>query len=105
MSESKQYEIPKKAVIEAYKRVKANKGSAGIDGIDFELFEKKLNNNIYKIWNRMSSGSYFPSPVLAVEIPKKTGGNKKVRYTNHCGQSCTDGGKNVCRTCGRTNVL
>ncbi len=78
MSESKQYEIPKGAVIEAYKRVKANKGSAGIDGIDFEVFEKKLNNNLYKIWNRMSSGSYFPSPVLAVEIPKKTGGTRRL---------------------------
>lgn len=78
MKESKQYEIPKKVVIEAYKRVKANKGSAGIDGIDFKIFEKKLNNNLYKIWNRMSSGSYFPSPVLAVEIPKKTGGKRRL---------------------------
>ena len=68
MSESKQYEIPKGVVIEAYKRVKANKGSTGIDGIDFDIFEKKLNNNLYKIWNRMSFGSYFPSHVLAVEI-------------------------------------
>ena len=74
MSESKQYEIPKRAVIEAYKRVKVNKGSAGIDGIDFEIFEKKL----YKIWNRMSSGCYFPSPVLAVEIPKKAGGTRRL---------------------------
>ena len=49
MGESKQYEIPKKVVIEAYKRVKANKGSAGIDGVDFEIFEEKLNNNLYKI--------------------------------------------------------
>ena len=65
MSESKQYEIPKRAVIEAYKKVKANKER--IDGIDFEAFEKKLNNNLYKIWNRMSSGSYFPSPVAAIE--------------------------------------
>lgn len=78
MSESKQYEIPKKVVIEAYKRVKANKGSAGIDGVDFEIFEEKLNNNLYKIWNRMSSGSYFPSPVLAVEIPKKAGGTRRL---------------------------
>lgn len=78
MSESKQYEIPKRMVIEAYKKVRANKGSAGIDGIDFEIFEKKLNNNLYKIWNRMSSGSYFPSPVLAVEIPKKTGGTRRL---------------------------
>ena len=78
MNESKQYDIPKRAVIEAYKRVKANKGSAGIDGIDFEKFEEKLNNNLYKIWNRMSSGSYFPSPVMAVEIPKKTGGVRRL---------------------------
>lgn len=78
MKESKQYDIPKRAVIDAYKRVKANKGSAGIDGVDFEKFEGKLNNNLYKIWNRMSSGSYFPSPVMAVEIPKKSGGVRRL---------------------------
>lgn len=78
MKESKQCDIPKKAVIEAYRRVKANKGSAGIDGTDFEKFEQKLNNNLYKIWNRMSSGSYFPQPVLAVEIPKKMGGTRRL---------------------------
>ena len=78
MNKSKQYEIPKRAVIEAYKRVKANKGSAGIDGMDFEKFEERLNNNLYKIWNRMSSGSYFPSPVMAVEIPKKSGGTRRL---------------------------
>lgn len=78
MSESKQFEIPKRAIIEAYKKVKANKGSAGIDGIDFDAFEKKLNNNLYKVWNRMSSGCYFPSPVLAMEIPKKTGGTRRL---------------------------
>ena len=49
MNKSKQYEIPKRAVIDAYQRVKANKGSAGIDGIDFGKFEEKLNNNLYKI--------------------------------------------------------
>lgn len=78
MSESKQYEISKRTVVEAYKRVKANKGSAGIDGVDFKIFEKNLKNNLYKIWNRMSSGSYFPPPVLAVEIPKKTGGTRRL---------------------------
>jgi group II intron reverse transcriptase/maturase len=61
-----------------WKEVKANKGSAGIDGVDFEEFEKKLNNNLYKIWNRMSSGSYFPSPVMVVEIPKKSGGTRQL---------------------------
>ncbi|MFZ3130503.1 MAG: group II intron reverse transcriptase/maturase, partial [Desulfosporosinus sp.] len=74
MQESKPYNIPKKVVMDAYRRVRANKGSAGIDGMDFEEFEKHLKSNLYKIWNRMSSGSYFPSPVLAVEIPKKAGG-------------------------------
>lgn len=78
MGESRQYDIPKRAVIDAYRRVKANKGSAGIDGVDFEEFEKKLNNNLYKIWNRMSSGSYFPLPVMAVEIPKKSGGTRRL---------------------------
>ena len=76
MKESKQYNISKKVVLEAYKRVRQNKGSAGIDGIDFAKFEENLKDNLYKIWNRMSSGSYFPSPVLAVEIPKKNGGTR-----------------------------
>lgn len=57
---------------------KANKGSAGIDGVNFEIFEKKLNNNLYRIWDRMSSGSCFPSPVLAVEILKKAGGTRRL---------------------------
>lgn len=78
MGESRQYDIPKRAVIDAYRRVKANKGSAGIDGVDFGEFEKKLNNNLYKIWNRMSSGSSFPLPVMAVEIPKKSGGTRRL---------------------------
>lgn len=78
MNKSKQYDIPKKMVAEAYKRVKVNKGSAGIDGVDFETFEMDLKGNLYKIWNRMSSGSYFPPPVLAVEIPKKSGGTRRL---------------------------
>lgn len=76
MKESKQYNISKKVVLEAYKKVKFNRGSAGVDGVDFEKFEENLKYNLYKIWNRMSSGSYFPSPVLAVEIPKKNGGTR-----------------------------
>ncbi|MDP4147598.1 MAG: group II intron reverse transcriptase/maturase [Bacillota bacterium] len=76
MKESKQYNIPKKVVLEAYRRVKSNKGSAGVDGVDFEKFDENLKDNLYKLWNRMSSGCYFPSPVLAVEIPKKNGGTR-----------------------------
>ncbi len=78
MSESKPYIISKKVVFNAYKQVKANRGSAGIDGVDIDAFEVNLKNNLYKIWNRMSSGSYFPSAVMAVEIPKKSGGIRRL---------------------------
>ena len=61
-------------VWEAYQRVKANKGAAGVDGQSVEQFEQDLRNNLYRLWNRMSSGSYFPPPVKAVEIPKASGG-------------------------------
>ena len=74
MSNSKQYEISKQRVYQAYQMVKRNKGSAGIDGVDFAEYEKNLKGNLYKLWNRMSSGCYFPDAVKAVEIPKKTGG-------------------------------
>ncbi len=70
---SKSFAIPKRQVWEAYKRVAANKGAAGVDGKSIEEFEADLENNLYKIWNRMSSGSYFPPPVMAVEIPKLHG--------------------------------
>jgi len=73
---SKPFEIPKQMVWDAYRRVKANKGAAGVDDESIEDFEEGLRNNLYKIWNRMSSGSYFPPPVKAVEIPKKTGGRR-----------------------------
>jgi len=72
----KPFDIPKRLVWEAYKRVKANKGAAGVDGCSIEDFEKDLKNNLYKIWNRMSSGTYFPPPVRAVEIAKSGGGTR-----------------------------
>lgn len=74
MIKTKPFEIPKKLVYQAYKEIKANRGSAGIDEISIEDFEKDLKNNLYKIWNRMSSGTYFPPPVKAVGISKKNGG-------------------------------
>jgi len=74
MDKTKPFEISKHAVWEAYKRVKSKKGAAGIDGISVEDFEENLKDNLYKIWNRMSSGSYLPPPVKTVEIPKTTGG-------------------------------
>jgi len=75
-SQGKPFDIPKRLVWEAYQRVRANKGAAGVDGQSIEDFEKDLGNNLYKIWNRMSSGSYFPPPVKAVEIPKLGGGTR-----------------------------
>src|SRR5450755_280565 len=70
----KPFDISKWEVQEAYQKVKANKGAPGVDGVTLAEFEKDLKNNLYKIWNRMSSGSYFPPPVKAVEIPKPHGG-------------------------------
>jgi RNA-directed DNA polymerase len=70
----KPFVIPKQAVWEAYKKVKANGGAAGIDEISLEEFERDLENNLYKLWSRMSSGTYFPPAVKAVPIPKKSGG-------------------------------
>lgn len=67
----KSFDIPKQLVWEAYQQVRANQGAAGVDGVTIEKFETDLKNNLYKIWNRMSSGSYFPPPVEAVEIPKQ----------------------------------
>jgi group II intron reverse transcriptase/maturase len=77
-SSGKPFEISKREVWEAYEKVKANKGAPGVDGCSIEEFEADLRNNLYRIWNRMSSGSYFPSPVLAVEIPKPHGGGTRV---------------------------
>ena len=71
---TKPYQISKHLVWEAYQRVKANKGAAGVDGESLQAFEAKLKDNLYKIWNRLSSGSYFPPPVKGVSIPKKSGG-------------------------------
>lgn len=74
MSATKPFNIPKALVWRAYKLVKANQGSAGVDEQSLAAFEHKLKDNLYKIWNRMCSGSYMPPPVKAVPIPKKSGG-------------------------------
>jgi RNA-directed DNA polymerase len=73
MDKAKPFCIPKRAVWEAYKRVKANHGAAGVDGQSIADFEENLSGNLYRIWNRMCSGSYIPPPVLRVEIPKANG--------------------------------
>jgi RNA-directed DNA polymerase len=76
LSKAKPFEISKRVVLEAFKRVKSNKGAAGVDDESIEEFEKDLRNNLYKIWNRMSSGSYFPPPVREEEIPKDDGSKR-----------------------------
>ncbi len=74
MDEAKPFKIPKREVWEAFKRVKENQGAAGVDGQSIAEFEVDLKDNLYKLWNRLSSGSYFPPPVRRVDIPKRDGG-------------------------------
>jgi group II intron reverse transcriptase/maturase len=76
VDKAKPFNIPKREVWEAFKKVKANQGAAGVDGQSIADFEIDLTNNLYKLWNRMSSGSYFPPPVLRVNIPKADGGTR-----------------------------
>ncbi|WP_231373916.1 group II intron reverse transcriptase/maturase [Thioalkalivibrio sp. ALE11] len=78
MISTKPYGIAKRVVWEAYQQVKANRGAAGIDDETIADFERDLPKNLYKLWNRMSSGSYFPPPVKQIEIPKGTGGTRKL---------------------------
>ena len=83
MGNSKQYDISRFTMWQAYRKVKANRGSAGIDNVDFEKYELNLKDNLYKLWNRMSSGSYFPKPVKLVQIPEKIRRNQKSWYSDH----------------------
>ena len=76
MDKAKPFDIPKREVWEAFKKVKANQGAAGVDGQTIADFEADLSNNLYKLWNRLSSGSYFPPPVRRVDIPKGDGGTR-----------------------------
>lgn len=76
MTSTKPFAIPKRLIWEAYRRVKANRGAAGVDAVSIEQFDENRNGNLYRIWNRLSSGSYFPPAVKAVPIPKKSGGER-----------------------------
>lgn len=78
MEVAKPFNISKKLVWDAYLRVKANGGAPGVDGQTIEAFESNLKNNLYRLWNRMSSDTYFPSPVLRVGIPKRDGGTRNL---------------------------
>jgi group II intron reverse transcriptase/maturase len=75
---TKSYSIAKRTVWDAYQKVKANRGAAGVDDETIAMFEQNLSKNLYKLWNRMSSGSYIPPPVRQVEIPKASGGFRKL---------------------------
>ena len=74
--QAKPFCISKRVVWEAYKRVRARRGAAGVDAISVEEFDQDVKNNLYKLWNRLSSGTYFPPPVRSVSIPKKGGGER-----------------------------
>jgi len=76
MTKTKPFYLSKAIVVQAYQRVKANKGGKGVDNESMDDFEEKLHDNLYKIWNRMSSGSYSPPSVLLVDIPKSDGGTR-----------------------------
>jgi RNA-directed DNA polymerase len=73
---AKPFDISKREVWDAWEKVRGNKGASGVDGVSVEAFEKDLKNNLYKVWNRMSSGTCFPPDVKAVPIPKSAGGTR-----------------------------
>jgi len=77
-STEKPFAIPKRAVVEAFKKVRENQGGPGVDGCTIEEFESELRDRLYVTWNRMSSGSYVPPPVKAVEVPKPHGGGTRM---------------------------
>ncbi|WP_192814558.1 reverse transcriptase [Saccharopolyspora spinosa] len=89
-SSGKSFEITKLEVWLAWEKVKANKGASGVDEVTLEAFEADLRSNLYRIWNRMSSGSYFPSPVKAVEIPKPHAVGTRVLGLSRCSRRPND---------------
>lgn len=105
MDKAKPFCIPKRAVWEAYKRVKAKQGAAGVDGQSIADFEEKLSGNLFKIWNRMCSGSYYPPPVLRVEIPKASGVGVRPLGNSHSGRPhCADGRQELSGTDTRSGL-
>ena len=104
-NQEKPFAIPKQLVWEAYRRVAANKGAPGVDGQDLAEFEADPEGNLYKIWNRMSSGSYFPSPVRAVEIPKPhSSGTRMLGVPTIAGQDRPERRRRVSGAAGGTSV-
>lgn len=99
MRHIKPLDISKRAVWEAYQRVKANRGSAGVDRQSLADFEQDLTNNLYKLWNRLASGSYFPPPVLVVEIPKAQGGTRRLGVPTVADRIAQTGGTQAFEPC------
>ncbi len=98
------YEIPKKVVLEASEKEREQRAVEGIDEVSLKEFEADLDNNLYKIWNRMSSGSYFPPPVKAIEIEKKSGREESTGNPHSWGQSSPDGSQNLSQSPGRSTL-
>ncbi|WP_061265937.1 hypothetical protein [Leptospira interrogans] len=113
-TETKRFGITKSIVWEAYKRIRANRGAAGIDGESIELFDKNLSKNLYKIWNRMTSGSYFPPSVRQVEIPtafgtssrdtEEIGRNPSFRSSHGFGSNRSDGSEDAFGAADRSEI-
>src|SRR4051794_21389063 len=91
VTSTKPYSIAKRTVWEAYERAKANRGAAGSDDETIAMFEQNLSKHLYKLWNRSSSGSYFPPPVKQVEIPQASGGMRKLGIPTVSDKGCADG--------------
>ena len=98
MEQAKPFDISKRLVWEAYQHVRARKGAAGVDEVTLEEYERNLKDNLYKLWNRMSSGSYFPAPVRLVEIAKK---RASARDSDGPRPHCADGGQDGARASAR----
>jgi hypothetical protein len=94
----KPFDIPKRLVVDAWRLVRANRGAAGVDGETLEAFERDLKKNLYRIWNRMSSGSYFPAPVKEVLIPKEERWQTTARDSDRFGPRGADGREARART-------
>jgi len=92
MKNTKSFNIPQWLIWSAWKRIKANGGAHGVDAVSIEQFEEDLSNSLYKIWNRMSSGSYFPPPVRRVEIPKGDSKKRPLSIPMVNSYNCAHGG-------------
>ena len=104
----KSFEIDKRLIVEAWEKVRANNGAPGVDAVGIGLFQEQLRDNLFKLWNRMSSGSYFPGPVRGVEIPKDHGDGVRLlgvpNTADRVAQTQTSGSA-LCDTCGFCTAL